>query len=122
MTDEFLELGGSLGVLSRSQVSLCTDKEPLIPPCSYLCDWSEQIHGLNGVSSFALDDRPNERQMDPLVQCVLRTQPIQFRCQRFSLRHVAGSANALAQNAQSPKLVSLLRALQAWRQSLRAKA
>jgi hypothetical protein len=64
MTDELLELGGSLGVLSRSQVSLRTVIKDLWLALFVLRDWSEQIHGLSGVSSLALDDRTNERQME----------------------------------------------------------
>src|ERR1700730_25835 len=88
MTDELLKLGGSLGVLSCNRIS----SRAMIKNHSVwvLRGLSEQIHGLNGISSLALEDRTNLRQTDLLHERILRTQPIQFRCQRFSLRHFTG--------------------------------
>ncbi len=81
MIQDRLELGGSLGVFSRRQVSLCTMIEDR--PIWVLRDWHEQIHGLTSIASVALDDRTYKRQIEPLLQRVLGKQPIQFSCQRF---------------------------------------
>src|SRR3984893_18915299 len=85
MTDELLKLGGSLSMLSCNRIGSRT----MIKNHSVwvLRGRGEQIHRLNCISLLARDDRTNLRQTDLLYECVLRTKPIQVRCQRFSLRH-----------------------------------
>ena len=78
ISDDDFELVDSLGVLSRSQVSLRTivkDKDIWA-----FRDWSEQIYGFDRVSSLALDDRKDDREIDLLMVSILWKQPIQFRC------------------------------------------
>jgi hypothetical protein len=100
--DDLLELHGSFGVLPCSPISLRTSIWNVQGKFVWL-GFRKQIRSLNGVSSLALDDRTNQRQMNFLSNRILGTHPIQFRGQRFRLRQVAGIPECIG---TTPELTS----------------
>ena len=78
ITDELLKLISGFGMLSCCQVSQPTMIQHLGFALLVLRDWRKQIHCLECVSSPALDDGPNERQVELLIYRVFRTEAIQL--------------------------------------------